>query len=254
LRRASTFGHLQERRGWRGRAQKIFSERGSGSTSDDHDQGKSPAGTSRRPTPLPRGFCIAAAVAAISHLYGRMHRDPWRYYEFDDCPPPHIGRKVVEQPPARARLTVELPPCKPHGGINTDWSGNKCATRREHSSQVALSTPQTRPEAPSKEQIPKSKADAGTSGQSSGNDASGAIPTPQARPETSKTQQQTPNAKANVGTVGQSSGENHTSMAGTIGFDVAVALSLALAFFIVRRFVLNLLGDAEPGVERDDAV
>lgn len=196
-------------------------------------------------------YCCGSRGDVASHLYGRMHRDLWRYYELDDCPPPHIGRKAVEQPPARARLTVELPPCKPHGGINTDWSGNKCATRREDSSQVALSTPQTRPEAPSKEQIPKSKADAGTSGQSSGNDASGAVPTAQARPETSKTQQQTPSAKANVGTVGQSSGENHASTAGTIGFDVAVALSLALAFFIIRRFVSDLFGD---GVERDDAV
>ena len=181
-----------------------------------------------------------------------MHRDPWRYYEFDDCPPPHIGRKVVEQPPARARLTVELPPCKPQGGIHTDWSGNKCALR-EASNQTALPTPQTRPEAPNKEQqIPK--ADAGTSGQTSGNDASDAVPTPQARPEASHTQQQTPNAKADVGTVGRSSGENHASMAATIGFDVAVALMLALAFVIIRRLVLDPFGGAEPGVERDDAV
>jgi len=114
--------------------------------------------------------------------------------------------------------------------------------------------PQTRPEAPSKEQVPKSKADAGTPGQTSGNDSSDAIPTPQARPEASKTQQQMPNAKANVGTVGQSSGESHASTAGTIGFDVAVALSLALAFSIIRRFLLDLFGNAEPGVERDDAV
>jgi hypothetical protein len=162
----------------------------------------------------PDAFAFAAEVAAMSHV--RLHREPWGYYWFDDCPPPHLGRKAVGQPPAHARLTVELPPCKPQAGINTDWSGNKCALR-EGPNQGALPTPQTRPEAP-------------------------------------QTRQQAPPAKADAGTVAQASGGNHASTVGTIGFDVAVALSLALAFVVVRRTVLDLFGDDEREVERGDGV
>jgi hypothetical protein len=201
----------------------------------------------------PDAFAFAAEVAAMSHV--RLHREPWGYYWFDDCPPPHLGRKAVDQPPAHARLTVELPPCKPQGGINTDWSGNKCALR-EGPNQDALPTPQTRPEAPqTQQQAPPAKADAGTAGQAGGgNDASDALPAPQTRPEAPQTQQQAPPAKADAGTVAQASGGNHASTVGTIGFDVAVALGLALAFVVVRRTVLDLFGDDEREVERGDGV
>jgi hypothetical protein len=143
--------------------------------------------------------------------YARPYRDPWGYVWLDDCPPPpRVVRIAPAPPPARERLVVELPPCKPQGGVNTDWSGNKCATRygeqiadRAASPQrVVLTPPQTGPEAPKLEQ-----------------------PAPQVR--------------ADVGTVGQepASGGEHASMFSGIGFYLAVALILALAFVLVRGLV-----------------
>jgi hypothetical protein len=62
----------------------------------------------------------------------------------------------------------------------------------------------------------------------------------------------TPITKADVGTVGQSNAGNHASTVGTVGFDIAVALILALAFVAVRRLLSDPFG-GEEGVERDDA-
>jgi hypothetical protein len=122
-------------------------------------------------------------------------------------------------------LIVEVPPCKPQGGINTDWSGNKCSILPVGAKQSALLVPQARPEVPKMEQS-----------------------APQA------TEQPAPQVKPDVGTVGQSrtSQSDHAPTFSTLGFDIAVALILALAFVVVRRFLLDPFG-GEEGVERDDA-
>jgi hypothetical protein len=50
-------------------------------------------------------------------------------------------RALSAAPPARTRPSVDLPPCKPHGGVNTNWSGNKCAELSERSSLSVQPTP-----------------------------------------------------------------------------------------------------------------
>ena len=115
----------------------------------------------------------------------------------------HLALSGRRPAPPPARLKVELPPCKPHDGINTDWSGNKCSIRSSGQiadlapaspQRVVLTPPQTGPEAPKFEQ-----------------------PAPQLRP--------------NVGTVGQepASGDDHASMSRD-GYYLAVALILTLFF------------------------
>ena len=70
----------------------------------------------------------------MSHLHVRPYQCNWDYDWSDDCPPPPHSRVTFTPPPARARPFVDLPPCKPHGGVNTNWSGNKCAGLSESSS------------------------------------------------------------------------------------------------------------------------
>ena len=70
----------------------------------------------------------------MSHLHVRPYQCNWDYDWSDDCPPPPHSRVTFTPPPARARPFVDLPPCKPHGGVNTNWSGNKCAELSEGSS------------------------------------------------------------------------------------------------------------------------
>ena len=97
----------------------------------------------------------------MTHVYRRLPRydgDDW----LDDCPPPYHGRVIVTHPPAKARLTLPssppLPPCTPRGGINTDWSGNKCAILHEGPSQPLAAQP-----APLAQRAPpEPKADPGT--------------------------------------------------------------------------------------------
>ena len=82
-----------------------------------------------------RGGCgnVASACTAISIQLGH----DWS----DDCPPPPHSRVTFTPPPARVRPSVDLPPCKPHGGVNTNWSGNKCAELSESSSLSVQPTP-----------------------------------------------------------------------------------------------------------------
>ena len=78
-------------------------------------------------------------------------------------------------------------------------------------------------------------------------------PTPQVLPSP-QVQQPAPQAKSDVGTVEQArSHSGDASWLSNIGFDVTVALILALAFIVVRRAVLDPFGGRERGVERDDA-
>jgi hypothetical protein len=78
----------------------------------------------------------------MSHLHVRPARYDWGYDWSDDCPPPQRSRVIVTPPPApRARASVDLPPCRPHGGVNTDWSGNKCSQLSERSSLAMMPAP-----------------------------------------------------------------------------------------------------------------
>jgi hypothetical protein len=165
-----------------------------------------------------------------------------------------------------------LPPCQPKAGINTDWSGNKCAALQEGPSLFEL--PPLRPKV-SNTQHP---AKAG-SGELDASNNSDAVPMPE--PEASKTQQPAPQliapppkateqplpqateqpapqVKPDVGTVGQQQARGHShppSMFSNIEFDLAIALCLALALIVIRRIVLNFFDPfgGSSGVDRDDA-
>jgi hypothetical protein len=177
------------------------------------------------------------------HAHRSSHwQDSWGYYEFDDCPPRHVARTAVYQPPVRARLTVELPPCKPQGGVNTDWSGNKCAALRES----PLELPTLRPKV-------SNTPDGGLTSETGAGNNSDAV-MPQAGPEAPKTQQPAKQVTPEVGVLGQARGDDPSTF-GTIGFYVVVALLLALALIVVRRIVFAVFGPfgGLRGMERDDA-
>jgi hypothetical protein len=97
----------------------------------------------------------------MSHLHARPpHRAwgqySWDHYSLDDRPPAHDGRTTSAQLPVPVRPTVDVPPCNPHGGVKTDWSGNACAALREGSSQAVL---------PAQRQPPKTSSEPVTVGQ-----------------------------------------------------------------------------------------
>jgi hypothetical protein len=157
----------------------------------------------------------------MSHLHVRPYQYNWDYDWSDDCPPPPHSRVTFTPPPAPARPFVDLPPCKPHGGVNTDWSGNKCAELSESSSLSVQPTP-----------VPSVQ------------------PTPVA-------QQQPPkhDEPATADQAIQPDNQAHpSSMTDNFGFDVAVVLGLVLAFALIRRAVLAMTEKPEQDFERDDAV
>jgi hypothetical protein len=150
----------------------------------------------------------------MSHLVRSTQYD-WGYDWPDDCPAPQHRRVIFTPPPTTvttsARSSLELPPCKPHGGINTDWSGNKCAELSERSSPVMLPAPAA-PLQPPKLNDP--------------------------------------------GTVDQTvqSDSPPSSMTNSLIFDVAIGLSLAVAFVVVRRAILNMTERSVPQFWRDTGV
>jgi hypothetical protein len=157
----------------------------------------------------------------MSRLHVRPYQYNWDYDWFDDCPPHPHSRVTFTPPPTRARPFVDLPPCKPHVGVNTDWSGNKCAELSESSSLSVQPTP-----------VPSVQ------------------PTPVA-------QQQTPkhDEPATADQAVQPDNQAHpSSMTDNFGFDVAVVLGLVLAFAFIRRAVLAMTEKPEQEFERDDAV
>lgn len=117
---------------------------------------------------------------------------------------------------------MHLQPCKPHAGINTDWSGNKCAIHH-NSSSYALS----------------SAADA-----------------PGATPSVAAITPAPPNPSADPVTVGQAA-HDHVHQEPTmssLGFGAVIALGLALAFAVVRRFILDMIESPDRRFEQHDAV
>jgi hypothetical protein len=140
-------------------------------------------------------------------------------------------------PPTRARPFVNLPPCKPHGGVNTDWSGNKCAELSVSSSLPVQPTPVL-----SVQPTPVLSVQP--------------TPVPSVQP-TPAAQQQPPkhDEPATADQAIQPDNQAHpSSMTDNFGFDVAVVLGLVLAFALIRRAVLAMTEKPEQEFERDDAV
>ncbi len=165
----------------------------------------------------------------MSRLHVRPYQYNWDYDWLDDCPPPPHSRVTFTPPPTRARPFVDLPPCKPHGGVNTDWSGNKCAELSESSSLSVQPTPVLSVQP---------------------------TPVPSVQP-TPVVQQQPPKLDDPVTAdqAVQPDNQAHpSSMTDNFGFDVAVVLGLVLAFALIRRAVLAMTEKPEQDFERDDAV
>jgi hypothetical protein len=156
----------------------------------------------------------------MSHLHVRPYQYNWDYDWSDDCPPPPHSRVTFTPPPARARPFVDLPPCKPHGGVNTNWSGNKCAELSESSSLSVQPTPvlSVQP-TPVEQQQPPKHDEPATADQA----------------------------------VQPDNWAHPSSMTDNLGFDVAVGLGLVLAFALVRRAVLAMTEKPVQEFERDDA-
>jgi len=160
----------------------------------------------------------------------------WGYDWPDDCPPPYYGRVTFTHPP-RARVAVDLPRCKPHAGVNTDWSGNKCAPLHKSSSYALLLAPPAQPQAslPAPPLQPPASQPALPAQPKTSQPAPPAQPTP-------------PKPAAEPATVGQAAHDHATqaSAMGNLGFDVAIGLGLALAFAVVRRFILDMIEPPRP--------
>jgi hypothetical protein len=171
---------------------------------------------------LPGCFRVAGEVV-MSRLYVRPPQYDWGYDWFDDCPPPRVT--FTHRP---ARLAVQLPPCKPHAGINTDWRSGKCAVlHNDYSSYALLPAPSVQSQA-SLPAPPPAQPEA-------------LQPAPPAQPEASQpaapAQPTPPKPAAEPVTVGQATHDHvhQEPVVGISGFDVAVGLGLALAFVAVLR-------------------
>jgi hypothetical protein len=162
----------------------------------------------------------------------------WGYDWPDDCPPPYYGRvRFTNPPPAHARVAVHLPPCKPHAGIKTDWSDDKCAMLHKSSSYALLPAPPaqqpqaSQPTPPSQPQVSQ--------------------PAPLAQSQASQPAPTAPpKPAADPVTVGQAA-HDHVHQEPTmssLGFDVAIGLGLALAFAVVRRFILDIIEPPRPSL------
>jgi hypothetical protein len=174
-------------------------------------------------------LCVSGEVAMSHHV--RPPQYAWGYDWPDDCPPPYYP------PPARVRVAVHLPPCKPHAGINTDWSGNKCAPLHKSSSYALLPAPSAQPQASLS--APPAQPHASLSAPPAQPQVS--QPAPPAQPTPSK-------PAAEPVTVGQAAHDHaaQASAMGNLGFDVAIGLVLALAFAVVRRFILDMIEPPRP--------
>ena len=160
----------------------------------------------------------------------------WGYDWPDDCPPPYYGWVTFAHPP-RAQVAVDLPRCKPHAGVNTDWSGNKCAPLHKSSSYALLPAPSAQPQAslPAPPLQPPASQPALPAQPKTSQSAPPAQPTP-------------PKPAAEPVTVGQAAHDHapQASAMGNLGFDVAIGLGLALAFAVVRRFILDMTEPPRP--------
>jgi hypothetical protein len=162
----------------------------------------------------------------MSRVYVRPPQYDWGYNWVDDCPPPRVTFTHRS-----ARVAVHLPPCEPHAGINTDWSGGKCSVlHKYYSSYAMLPAPSpTQPEAPQPAPSPEAPQPA---------------PSPEASQPAAPAQQTPPTPAAEPVTVGQAIHDHvHQEPAvGISGIDVAVSFGLAFAFVAI----LQLFRDRRP--------
>jgi hypothetical protein len=183
----------------------------------------------------------------------------WGYDWPDDCPPLYYGRvRFTNPPPAHARVAVHLPPCKPHAGINTDWSGDQCAMLHKSSSYALLPAPPAQPQA--SQPAPPAQSQASQPAPSAQPQASqpaplaqpqASQPAPLAQPQGSQPAPPAPpKPAADPVTVGQAAHDHvHQEPAmSSLGFDVAIGLGLALAFAVVRRFILDMIEPPRPSL------
>jgi hypothetical protein len=177
----------------------------------------------------------------------------WGYDWPDDCPPPYYRRVIFTHPaPAHARVALQLPPCQPHAGVNTDWSGDKCALLHRNSSHALLTSPPA--------QLVESQSVPATQTPVAQNSVARApvLQPPQApalQPPQSQALQPAPATRpvlpkpaAEPVTVGQAASDHvrPESVMANLGYDVAIGLCLILAFFVVRRFILDLIETERP--------
>jgi hypothetical protein len=179
-------------------------------------------------------------------------------------------------PPAQVQApSADLPPCTPRAGINTDWSGNKCAPLHDSASDTLAPAPPAQPQAsqpapsappqapappaqpqapqpapPAQSPAPAPSAQAQAS--QSAHPAQSPAPAPSAQPQASQPAPPAPSKpSAEPVTTGQAAhGHVHQqSMMSNLGFDVAIALALALAFAVGRRFVLDMIEQPRPSLQ-----
>ena len=172
----------------------------------------------------------------------------WGYDWPDDCPPPCCGRvRFTNPPPAHARVAVHLPPCKPHAGIKTDWSDDKCAMLHKSSSYALLPAPPAQSQA--SQPAPPAQSQASQPAPAAQSQAS--QPAPSAQPQASQPAPPAPpKPGADPVTAGQA-GHDHVHQEpamSSLGFDVAIGLGLALAFAVVRRFILDVIEPPRPSL------
>jgi hypothetical protein len=156
-------------------------------------------------------------------------------------PPPYYARVTFTHPaPAHARVALHLPPCQPRAGINTDWSGDKCAMLHKSSSYALLPSPPA---------------------QLLASPSARAMQTPVLQPPQPQAllpalpAQPSLKPAAEPVTMGQATHAHVPEPAmANLGFDVAVALFLAVAFAVVRRFILNFIEPPRRSPEHADMV
>jgi hypothetical protein len=177
----------------------------------------------------------------------------WGYDWPDDCPPPYYRRVIFTHPaPAHARVALQLPPCQPHAGVNTDWSGGKCALLHRNSSYALLTSPPAQlvesQSVPATQtpvtRIPVAPAPVLQPPQAPVLQP----PQPQALEPAPAAQPIPPKPAADPVTVGQVAPDHVRPEPATanLGYDVAIGLCLILAFFVVRRSILDLIETERP--------
>jgi hypothetical protein len=183
----------------------------------------------------------------MSH-HVRQAQYAWGYDWPDDCPPPYRGRVAfMHVRPNHVPAALHLPPCQPRAGVNADWSAAKCAILHKTSSYALLPSPPAQPPASPSAALTQTPVLQPPQPQASPSAAPTQIlvlqppqPQPHALQPAPPAQPTPPKPAADPVTVGQAAHDHahpEPTMA-NLGFDVAVGLSLAMAFAVVRRFIL----------------
>ena len=171
----------------------------------------------------------------------------WGYDWPDDCAPPRVT--YTHPPPAHARVALHLPPCQPRAGVNTDWSADNCAKLHRNFSYTLL--PSHPAQSPGSLQAHRRRCSASNEppGVPATATSSAAASAPPAQPTP-------PKPAADPVTIGQADHDHvHLKPAmANLGSDVAIGLCLAIAFALVRRFILDLIEPTRPSLERGGVV